>query len=1435
MNFDNNTLVSNFHNLNIPLTGQGIRKSTSSDIKISNYSCSVNTSESNHLNKVNSTSSYSQTDVNEQLCVSLRNIIDIMKTKSHILSEIEKENSEVTNINVVDSTKFTTYRSVSTNTELKHPESYEEVNNNFNLVDNVTFSHKIKVNSPSVNKGTQTIKSVRFNRISNDYSIYYDNVLHINGLPKQFMETVHPRPEPIGKPNTSEYSQKNIFYHNIYNQLTTEFDSDNYKLQNGCQRLGSIKCGTYRSHNNRFTHDSNSNFNKTRTNYKQRINNNKSFSKPLTGHVLNTIKIKPKSSSFVNMQLNSTCNQEVSCKINPTKYFNNFPQLEISKYGEIKNNNTVSCCIINNSDSSVELHPNQEYCDILLEDIHFDDNPRLPKDWLNSSSQVNENPELSKLLTDYKNIINKNQPTITLPEVDIETQPHSIPCHANPYRVSEHKQKIIDEQIEEWLRKGIVSHSNSQWSSPVVLVSKKLPDGQFKHRVCGDYKNLNTKVIRKNFALPIPEKLLNRVRGARFFSKIDLEAAYLQLPLSERSKNKTAIITENHFVHFNYLSYGISIASQTMQRTMHSLFRSEIHKFLEIFQDDLCLYSKTYKEHIRHLKIVLQKLADAGLIINLKKCNFIQRSINYLGMDIDGTSIKISDHNTEVIRNWPYPSNTKNLKYVLGHSGYYRNFVQGYSERTRNLRNLVNSKSKFKLEEIHKKEFDDIKSVLSSPPILSLFNPSLPTVLKCDSSGFAIGAVLCQQNNGKEHVIAYASQALSPTQCKWATGDREAYSLVWSVKKFHNFLDGIKFKIITDHHALCYLFKNKDTRSKLCRWKVQLQQYDFTIEYKSAKCNVVADCLSRYGYNFPVEHSLSFVSVDKLKGEQQNDIQNGIVRLNKKIKYNNKQILTYNKGNPKYPHTQLIYVPHSLRYSLLNTFHNDSLSGHVGKHKLWENLRYKFFWSNMHNDITSFIKSCVICQMRNVPSTKPQGLLQPIVTSKIFDTIALDFVSGFGKSLHNSNTHILVCVDLFSKYVIAKATKNASSDTVVNFLINDVFLKYGFPNRILSDRGQCFLSNTVTDLLRTLEIKKVNTTAYHPQCDGMAEATVKNITNLLGKLAYHEPRNWDSYLNYASYIINTTYNASIKTSPYKVLHGFEPRNFNFDHINNNFIQTSPSEHVEYGFGPIRNFITKNLAEAQVKQKVQYDKHHRDVSYNIGDMVLIKNSGIRPASSKLLPRYTGPYKIISQVNPVTYRILLDSSNRCDTFHVSKFKPFIEPMPFLDTSNPSVQDFNVKTAVNSNDDEDSDDAVSIIFTPQDEFEDNNLSEEFFNSLFFPNEDFTIDQLIDTALDSTNNPDVDNVNTPVQRVNNLSHVSPISDISNVSSNLLNFVSSSSLSDTDLDTSATRINRRDIIMQQRIDRALVRRESYLLRSKRVETSSDSDEVFINSKYNLN
>jgi hypothetical protein len=390
-----------------------------------------------------------------------------------------------------------------------------------------------------------------------------------------------------------------------------------------------------------------------------------------------------------------------------------------------------------------------------------------------------------------------------------------------------------------------IRESYSPWASPVTLAKKKTNN----YRFCIDYRKLNSVTKPDAYPLPRIDELLERYQTAKWFTSMDLASGFHQVEMSEEDKEKTAFICSEGLYEFNVMPFGLRNAPGTFQRLMDKVLKDYIGDFVEVYVDDIMIYSKSLEDHMIHIEKVLQKLKEYNLVIKLKKCRFCQKKIEFLGHEIGEEGLKPNSKKIEAIMKIQEPKTITEVRSFLGLCSYYRRFVKGFSKIAGPLTELTKKNIPFDWTQERQESFDKLKKILVEDPILSHPNFNKDFILITDASADGLGAILSQKNeNDKEVVIAYASRRTNNNERNYPITDLECLAIIWAVKHFHKFLIGTKFKIITDHAALKSLMKDKEPKGRRARWMMELQQYNFEIIHRSGKLNTNADALSRLKY-----------------------------------------------------------------------------------------------------------------------------------------------------------------------------------------------------------------------------------------------------------------------------------------------------------------------------------------------------------------------------------------------------------------------------------------------------------------------------------------------------------------------------------------------------------------------------------------------------------
>lgn len=500
------------------------------------------------------------------------------------------------------------------------------------------------------------------------------------------------------------------------------------------------------------------------------------------------------------------------------------------------------------------------------ENVQFERKPQILKELRLEHLNCEEAESIQNLCLDFSDIFYLDGDHLTFTNEikhPIDTKDAKA-IYTKSYRYPQIHKEEVRTQVSKMLEQGIIRPSNSPWSSPVWVVPKKLDaSGKQKWRVVVDYRKLNELTVDDKYPLPNISDLLDQLGKCQYFTTLDLASGFHQIEIEPKDIPKTAFTVENGHFEFVRMPFGLKNAPSTFQRVMDNILMGIQNERCLVYMDDIIVYSATIHEHIMRLTDVFKRLRKANLKIQPDKCEFLRKEVAYLGHLITKDGVKPNPQKIDCILNFPQPQNQKDIKSFLGLAGYYRRFIPNFAKITKPLTKLLQKDQPFNFDSDCIKSLEELKKALTSTPILIYPNFDEPFVLTTDASAFAIGAVLSQGPIGKDLPIGYASRTLCNAECKYSVIERELLAIVWAVKHFRPYLFGRKFKLITDHRPLTWLFSIKDPGSRLARWRLKLEEYDYEIFYKPGKINKNADCLSRIKVNH-IKDLVSFHSKAKL-------------------------------------------------------------------------------------------------------------------------------------------------------------------------------------------------------------------------------------------------------------------------------------------------------------------------------------------------------------------------------------------------------------------------------------------------------------------------------------------------------------------------------------------------------------------------------------------
>jgi hypothetical protein len=457
---------------------------------------------------------------------------------------------------------------------------------------------------------------------------------------------------------------------------------------------------------------------------------------------------------------------------------------------------------------------------------------------------TDEKRQLRELIEEFKDVISLSTSELGRTNIEkhkINTKDHP-PIAKRAYRENDENRKIIKEEVQKMWDLGMIRKSYGPWAFPVVIVKKK--DGT--NRFCIDYRSLNDITETDAYPMPRIDDLMDSFRNANYFTSLDLASGYWQIEMEEEDIPKTAFVCSQGKFECTRMPFGLKNAPATFQRAMNEAFDPYLHRFLEIYIDDLMTYSKTFREHLTHLRKVFEKLREINMKVKLKKCRFGDEEVEYLGHIVGRNGLRPDPKKIEKVKNIKPPSTLTEIRSFLGMCSYYRRFIKDFSTIAKPITQLMKKDRDIKWNEPQQKAFEELKQKLIEHPVLRYPDFDKEFIVATDASDIALGAVLMQKDeNGKEYSIAYASKSLNETEQRYGITDKEGLAVIWAVQHFHKYLMGKKFTIITDHSALKFIKTQKFPHGRRGRWMMELQKYDFEIIHRAGKSNKNADALPR--------------------------------------------------------------------------------------------------------------------------------------------------------------------------------------------------------------------------------------------------------------------------------------------------------------------------------------------------------------------------------------------------------------------------------------------------------------------------------------------------------------------------------------------------------------------------------------------------------------
>lgn len=749
---------------------------------------------------------------------------------------------------------------------------------------------------------------------------------------------------------------------------------------------------------------------------------------------------------------------------------------------------------------------------------------------------------------------------------EIVLQPGTKYCVTRQWPLPRDQVKAIDEFFESRRKAGHVRESTSPHSSPTFCVRK--PTGGW--RIVHAYNKLNAATVPAQTPIPRKDVIIDGMSGSTIFSCLDLMDGYYQILMRESDIPFTAVSTPSGMLwEWLVMPQGLSNAPATFNRCVSHLLRP-VREFAPSYFDDVFVHSRAsdgrsdVENHRIHVRKLLTLLRKHKLYANLRKCIFAASEIPVLGCLVGKRGVRADPEKISAIREWPVPNNVKDLRKFLGMATYLHKYARNFAGLALPLSKLLKKEAEWIWDVECQRAFDSIRKSLMESPILAIASHDKPFYVVCDASDFAIGCALMQRDeDDTERVIFYQSRQLKPAERNYPVHDKELLAMKYALVKFRIYLLGDKpFIVYTDHASLRTAVNSPHLSQRMARWLSFFAEYNFSVEYKPGRFNVIADALSRRPDYEPDEAvTASSVTVSRLTSPLEDTIKaayahdEDIMRLIECLKGDpsdsklaqalppsyraslhryamHEDLLMYRATNDD---TYRIVVPnnHDLKLRIMFEYHDAPASGHRGREKTYLTLSRDLYWPNQYKFVRKYVRACEVCQrVKSTPASRAPLQSLPVPT-ECWNSISMDFIFGLPKDAQGNNG-ILVFVDRFSKMVhLAAVPDSIDAAGSARVFMETVFRLHGMPSEVVSDRDPRFTAKFWQCVFTTLGTRLKMSTADHPETDGQTERVNRVLEEILRGYA-HSFVSWSEHLSMAEFAINNSVHASTTHTPFYV-------------------------------------------------------------------------------------------------------------------------------------------------------------------------------------------------------------------------------------------------------------------------------------------------------------
>ncbi len=893
---------------------------------------------------------------------------------------------------------------------------------------------------------------------------------------------------------------------------------------------------------------------------------------------------------------------------------------------------------------------------------------------------------------DYLDVFNRAMidqlPLNHLYDHKIELIDEETSSRSRLYQMFNHKLQKVKKYLIDHLNKEFIFFSFASYVSLILFVEKKDDSLRF----CVDYRKLNALTKRNRYSLPLIDETLARIQESKYLTRLNIIVAFNKLRMHSGSEDLTIFITFFDSYKYHVMLFELINESTFYQHYMNDVLFKYLHQFCQTYLNDIIIYSKILKKHKRHVWLVLNRLREVDLQININKCEFHVQKTIFLELLMSIEELKMNSQKVQAVVDWSTLNNLTQMQFFIDFCNFYRRFIKNFSKIVRSMIQLTQKKIIFEWNEVCQIAFDHMKRRMIKTSILRHFDQTREAILEIDSFNYVNDEVFSQYDDEEVlHSIVFYSKNMSSAECNYKIYDKE---LLIIIRAFEHWrlelkLTDISIKMFIDHQALISLMKDKELSRRQMRWVQKLADFNFRIMYQSDKQNIKVDALTRRAdvvlrdsqdervhyqrITILTSNRMKIADLEKNISEpiykqilETNEIDENCTLLREaiardKTQYEGIKLKNCRTQNEILYHDSQLWISFNelLQMNLIREMHDQSSIDHSEILRTVKIIKRNYYWSSMRKTVDQYIRNCYICQRSKTSRNKSNDLLQPLsISEQRWQNIVMNFIINLSDSYDYNAILTVICRLLKERHYISCITddEDITVEKTAEMLLQWVYRTHDLPSFIVFDRDSQFTFILWKFLCKRLSISLRLFIAYHSQIDGQSERVNQNVERYLRFFCSYMQNDWFKWLFMIEFVDNNVLSSVIFLIFFFMNKNFHPRmSFDPDIIEyestRERLQIARVKDIFDHMNKTLIFAREALIKTREQMMNQTNKHRKKINYEIESKMFLNERNIVTARSfkKLNDKMLDSFQITESVDSF-YKLKLSETMRIhDVFH------------------------------------------------------------------------------------------------------------------------------------------------------------------------------------------